>query len=235
MTSTRTLLFAIALTVAAVASLLGATPAEADVAAPPAPAPSARPASSSGRSSDVTMDLPCSACHTTDAWKTRATSSEGGGFDHSKTGFPLTGMHAGAACVSCHVPARPTPKRDCIACHADSHRGRLSSSCDRCHSALGWKVTRPVEIHRFTRLPLTGMHAIADCAECHKKASEHQWSSTPVDCFGCHDKDYFRPNLQPPHQGPGITPFPRDCSLCHKPMAWVPAFVKVTATGVLLH
>jgi hypothetical protein len=76
------------------------------------------------------------------------------------------------------------------------------------------------------------MHAIADCAECHKKAADHQFSSTPVDCFGCHDKDYFRPNLQPPHQGSGITPFPRDCSQCHRATSWVPAFVRTTATGV---
>ena len=183
---------------------------------------------------DITASLPCSACHTTEAWKTRAAASEGAGaFDHAKTGFPLTGLHGGVACVTCHVPNRPTPNRECVTCHADGHRGRLGQACDRCHSASGWKVTRPLEIHRFTRFPLTGMHAIADCNECHKRAADHQWSGTPVQCYGCHEKDYLRPNLQPPHQGAaGAQPFPRDCSLCHRAIAWAPAFVRATATGV---
>ena len=158
---------------------------------------------------------------------------EQGGFDHSKTGFPLTGLHTNVACVSCHLPKRPTPSRECSTCHADFHRGRLSQSCDKCHSATGWKVTRPLEIHRLTRFPLTGMHALADCNECHLRAADHQWAGTPVQCFGCHDKEYNQPNLRPAHQGPGVTePFSRDCSICHRAIAWVPAFVRPTATGI---
>jgi hypothetical protein len=194
--------------------------------------PSAAAAPAGG--GDIASSLPCSACHSTDTWKTRATQTgAAGGFDHSKTGFPLTGLHAGAACVACHVANRPTPKRDCVSCHDDWHRGRLSSACDRCHTAMGWKVTRPLEIHRFTRFPLTGMHALADCNECHKRAADHQWTGAPVDCFGCHEKEYLRPNLRPPHQGQaGTEPFSRDCSGCHRSIAWAPAFIRLTATGV---
>jgi hypothetical protein len=197
--------------------------------APAAPRPPASPAA------DITAALACSACHTTNGWKTQAAGSteQGGGFDHSKTGFPLTGLHTNVACVTCHLPKRPTPSRQCSSCHADFHRGRLSQSCDKCHSATGWKVTRPLEIHRLTRFPLTGMHALADCNECHLRAADHQWAGTPVQCFGCHDKEYNRPNLHPPHQGPGVAvPFSRDCSVCHRAIAWVPAFVQPTATGV---
>lgn len=183
---------------------------------------------------DITASLQCSACHTTAAWKTRATGAEAGdGFDHSKTGFPLTGLHTSVACVSCHLPNRPKPNRECASCHTDWHRGRLSQSCDRCHSAAGWRVTKPLEIHRFTRFPLTGMHALADCNECHRRAADHQWSGSPVQCYGCHEKDYLRPNLRPAHQGPGVTtPFSRDCSSCHRPVAWAPAFVRPGTTGV---
>jgi hypothetical protein len=202
------------------------------VAAPRQAAPPAAPAPSGP--ADLTSGLGCSSCHTTNGWKTEGSAASGeGGFDHSKTGFPLTGLHINVACVSCHLPKRPTPSRECSACHADFHRGRLSQSCDRCHSAAGWKVTRPLEIHRLTRFPLTGMHALADCNECHRRAADHQWSGTPVQCFGCHDKEYFRPDLRPPHQGAGVLePFSRDCSICHRAIAWVPAFVRPTATGI---
>lgn len=209
------------------------SPAGPPIASPPATAPSP-PRTSTGSASDITAALACSACHTTNGWKTQASgATQQGGFDHSKTGFPLTGLHTNVACVSCHLPKRATPSRECSSCHADFHRGRLSQSCDRCHSATGWKVTRPLEIHRLTRFPLTGMHALADCNECHLRAADHQWSGTPVQCFGCHDKEYNRPNLQPRHQGAGVTePFSRDCSICHRPIAWVPAFVRPTATGI---
>lgn len=210
----------------------GAAPpvAAPSVVAPPPPRPSAPAAAGT----DITAALACSACHTTNGWKSQASGGTGeGGFDHSKTGFPLTGLHTSVACVSCHLAKRPTPSRECSSCHADFHRGRLSQACDKCHSATGWKVTRPLEIHRLTRFPLTGMHALADCNECHLRAADHQWAGTPVQCFGCHDKEYNRPDLRPAHQGPGVMqPFDRDCSVCHRPIAWAPAFVRPTATGI---
>lgn len=205
----------------------------ASIVVPQATAEPAQPQPGQRRGGDITSSLPCTACHTTDGWKTRATGGDTGGFDHSKTGFPLTGMHASVACVSCHVANRPTPKRECASCHDDWHRGRLSSSCDRCHASTSWKMTKPMEIHRFTRFPLTGMHALADCNECHRRAADHQWTGAPTDCFGCHEKEYLRPNLRPAHQGPGVVdPFPRDCSVCHRSISWVPAFVRLTPTGV---
>lgn len=106
----------------------------------------------------------------------------------------------------------------------DAHRGRLAQSCDRCHVPAGWKVTRPLEIHRFTRFPLTGMHVLADCSECHRRASEHQFTGAPVDCFACHERDYRRPELRPVHLGSATSPpFSRDCSQCHRALAWAPA------------
>lgn len=202
------------------------------LADPPPNAAGAADAGAPRSAADITASLQCSACHTTSGWKTEGQTGEGG-FDHSKTGFPLTGLHTSVACVTCHQANRPTPNRECATCHADWHRGRLGQSCDRCHSAAGWKVTRPLEIHRMTRFPLTGMHALADCNQCHRRAADHQWSGTPVHCYGCHEKDYLRPNLRPTHQGPGVAqPFSRDCSVCHRAVAWAPAFVRPTATGL---
>ena len=88
-------------------------------------------------------------------------------------------------------------KRDCVTCHQDFHLGRLSQSCDKCHLPAGWKVTRPFEIHRTTRLPLTGMHVLADCSQCHVRASEQRFTDAPADCYACHQKDVQRPGIFP--------------------------------------
>jgi hypothetical protein len=178
------------------------------------------------KASTLTSKLACSACHTTAGWKLRGDGNKSDGFDHASTGFPLTGSHASTSCMGCHIPDKPAPKRDCASCHADSHRGRLGNACDKCHSAVSWKAVQPVAIHRLTRFPLTGMHTLADCTECHQKANEHAWTGTSLECFTCHEKEYRRPTLRPSHVGgSGAPAFPRDCSLCHKAISWVPAFV----------
>jgi hypothetical protein len=211
-----------------------------DASRPFAPAPSmsaiATTTNEDVRKNDVTAGLACSACHTTSAWKTRATGGgdDADGFDHAKTGFPLTGVHANTGCTACHVPDRPTPKRDCVSCHTDWHRGRLGTSCDKCHSAVAWKATKPVEIHRMTRFPLTGMHVLADCTQCHQKAGEHLWTGVPVDCFACHENEYRRSSLRPVHQGSATSaPFPRDCNQCHRAFAWAPAVVPASLISVV--
>jgi hypothetical protein len=179
-------------------------------------------ASSAPPSKDFTDNLPCSACHSTISWRAKGAAA-GQKFDHAQTGFPLTGEHAATPCVDCH-DAKTKIKRACVSCHEDAHRGRLSQSCDRCHSAAGWKVTRPLELHRMTRFPLTGMHVLADCTECHRRANEQVFTDAPVACFACHERDYRRPANFPVHVGTASTPpLPRDCSLCHRAIAWVPA------------
>jgi hypothetical protein len=194
----------------------------------PAPAPSSTAAGHSF--SDA---VSCSACHSTAAW--RATDAAGGTvkFDHSTTGFPLTGQHVRAPCASCHNSTR-TIKRECVSCHEDFHRGRLPQSCDTCHVPVGWKTTQPLEIHRRTRFPLTGMHVLADCTQCHLRASEQKFTDAPIDCYGCHEQDYRRPGIFPVHVGTSTTaPLPRDCSLCHRAVAWVPVTLPASLVGSL--
>lgn len=179
-----------------------------------------QPAAGSRR---ITDNIPCSACHSTKSWRAAGSAAEGAGFDHSTTGFPLAGEHAHTPCVACHDGVKKI-ERACVSCHEDFHRGRLQASCDRCHSPAGWKATRPLEIHRMTRFPLTGMHVLADCSQCHVRASERRWTDAPIACFACHENDYRRPDLFPVHIGTATTaPLPRDCSLCHRAFAWVPA------------
>lgn len=175
--------------------------------------------------------IACSACHTTAAWRERGAAPEAVKFDHARTGFPLTGQHVHAACAACHDTTRAI-KRECESCHEDAHRGRLTRTCDTCHSPAGWKATRALEMHRMTRFPLTGVHVLANCTECHRRASEQQWTDAPIECFACHEQDYRRPSNFPVHVGTTTSAaLPRDCSLCHRAMAWVPATLPASLIG----
>lgn len=183
----------------------------------------------SPHSKSITKGLDCLACHTTSGWDLLGGTSSGeSGFDHARTGFPLRGRHRGVACTDCHTGERQV-RRDCASCHSDPHQRRHAQSCDSCHSARRWEDVRSFERHRLTRLPLTGMHALLDCTECHRRQSERTFSSVPADCFACHAKDYRRSDVHPRHTGvpgdPSQPPFPRDCTQCHRPTGWTPAVV----------
>jgi hypothetical protein len=182
--------------------------------------------------SSLTEGVSCGTCHSTTAWKAKdapAGASGGAKFDHAKTGFPLTGQHMSATCVQCHN--NTAIKRDCVTCHTDFHLGRLSQSCDKCHSPTGWKVTKPFEMHRMTRLPLTGMHVLADCSQCHVRANEQRFTDAPADCYACHQKDLQKPGIFPHGSTPSRPALSRDCSQCHRPMGWVPVTATVTTEG----
>ncbi len=208
--------------------------------------PNASPAQESARGAPgaartehkgITAELDCSACHSQESWKQLAgLSAKSGGFDHGRTGFPLTGQHALAGCTDCHQADR-TITRDCSGCHQDAHGRRLGQNCGGCHSSRGWFDTRAIARHRMSRLPLTGVHALLDCSECHQRTAtasgEFQW--VPSDCYSCHSDQYRSPNIHPSHLGvpgdPTQPPFPRDCALCHRANGWIPAFVETTFFG----
>ncbi|WP_428264548.1 hypothetical protein [Haliangium sp.] len=182
-----------------------------------------------GHDESVIGQEDCSACHTTESW--RLLDGAGGrGFDHDNTGFPLVGAHTQATCPHCHQPGREV-SRECASCHQDAHQGRMGTQCDQCHDSRTWLGTRAIERHRLTRLPLTGVHALLECTSCHIRTSSRTWSQVPSDCFACHERDY-RLDVHPPHQGnpdnPDRAPFPRDCRLCHRAIAWSPAFADPT-------
>lgn len=189
------------------------------------------------RHASITAELDCSACHTTDSWKKlSASAGAGANFDHSRTGFPLTQRHVLVSCVECHQPERPIT-RECKGCHEDPHQGQLGSGCDDCHSAASWRVTEAFAQHRKTRLPLTGMHALIECRDCHQRTDEREFTTVPADCYACHADDYRRPDMHPTHVGvpgdPNQPPFPRDCAQCHRASGWSPAFTRnPLVTGV---
>lgn len=178
----------------------------------------------------MTQGIPCSRCHTPEGW---SMSGDGEGFDHSRTGFPLAGRHAVAGCVDCHREGEDT-RRACVTCHEDQHRRRVTQRCEQCHTSNAWNDTAPFDLHRNTRFPLDGMHALADCTECHRRAADGIFTGAPANCFGCHADLYRDPDLHPVHRGsPGAAPFPRDCRLCHRTNAWDPAFPSPVVFGLL--
>lgn len=183
------------------------------------------------RHASITRELDCSSCHDQSSWKMSvATAGVSGGFDHSRTGFPLTGQHARTACVDCHHGDRPAA-RACASCHSDAHQRRLGQFCDRCHSANAWADVSGMRLHRTTRLPLSGMHALATCSECHVHAADNDWSGVPADCYACHAGDYQRDDLHPLHRGvpgdPAKPALPKNCAGCHRTISWSPAFAPV--------
>jgi hypothetical protein len=194
-----------------------------------------RGAAGAARHASLTEGLDCANCHTTASWDMAGGASAGRGFDHARTGFPLSGRHASSTCAECHRPDLAI-RRECAACHEDDHHaGRMGRACDACHTSTTWNDTRSLEIHRTTRLPLTGMHALADCTECHGRVGERAYSATPADCFACHEGDYRRSDVHPIHVGTTDSePFPRDCGLCHVATGWAPAlFDPSTLAGAM--
>ena len=165
----------------------------------------------------------CTHCHTEDAWKPAP------GFDHSRTPFPLTGLHQAVACQKCHGPKAGEDKPrykglvagTCQGCHEDPHHGGFldagfSGTCDSCHNTNGWKNARPAKgfNHSATKFPLTGKHAERPCADCHK-SDDFRRPIAYERCGDCH---------QDPHAGQFAGRVAgSDCAACHFDSGFKPA------------
>jgi hypothetical protein len=117
-----------------------------------------------------------------------AQSASTSSFNHSLTGFPLTGTHASVACASCHVNGRMknTPTQ-CIGCHntmtapgePQSHP-KTTNRCENCHLTSTW---RDMAFMDHTQ-------ATGSCASCHNgtlalgKSANHIVTAAP--CGNCH-------------------------------------------------
>ncbi len=148
----------------------------------------------------------CSSCHNPVKWATTS-------IDHSKTQFPLTGLHATVACVKCHPNGqsanRPLRFERCSDCHTDVHQGTFTGDCAACHTVAGFKGAQ-FDHRAKTDFPLEERHQEIPCVACHK--TERSPASAPVpdldfrgltgDCASCH-QDVHRGQL-------GTT-----CATCH--------------------
>jgi len=162
----------------------------------------------------------CAACHSTTGWHK-------GAFDHDTTAFPLRGVHADAACESCHTgdPIRykglPT---SCEGCHRDPHLGQLAARpCVTCHDEKAWAIA-PFDHDRLTGFSLDGRHAPLRCEACHDtRAMPDGTSVTHYDlgyqaCADCHANPHKGRRGRTPHAG--VPDIGGACEGCHATSGW---------------
>jgi hypothetical protein len=165
----------------------------------------------------------CIQCHNFNDWKT----VKGGKFDHSRTRYPLIGLHAQVACQQCHTPGSDSRPRyngiaygKCTDCHSDPHRGEFQQTCQSCHSLEGWKKVSPSALHQSvdhskTKFQLLGKHAEVGCVQCHASGDFNRPLAFGK-CVDCHMPD--------PHAGQFANRLDRgECSSCHTVDGFKPA------------
>jgi hypothetical protein len=155
------------------------------------------------------FNISCTNCHTPKGWKV---DKETFSFNHDSTAMPLKGQHAKTDCKLCH----PTlvfaeAKTQCAQCHTDMHESSLGKDCGRCHTPSSWLVSNITQIHQQSRFPLVGVHAAADCYQCHKSETFNRFEVMGTECYSCH-MDNYTATTQPNHVTAG---FSTDCSICH--------------------
>ena len=200
------------------------------------------------------LSTQCYSCHATDFKNASNPSHVGGGFstncqqchvfdnwvnvnfDHSATGFPLTGMHTvpPRQCADCHVNNNfNITNTTCVSCHLKDYQGStnpnhvqlgFSQTCQSCHTTSGWS---PANFdHSQSGFPLTGQHTVPPraCTDCHKN---NNYNITDTSCVSCHMTDYQNTN-NPNHAQQGI---PTTCEVCHSTNGWSPANFDHSKTG----
>ncbi len=159
----------------------------------------------------------CDSCHSTASWS-------GASFNHSSTGFALTGAHTTLQCSQCHTNGNYKLNNPaCSACHMTEFQHTTNpnhvqmgypTTCDVCHNTTAWIPSS--FNHNNTPFPLTGAHLTTPCSSCHVN---NNYTTLPTDCYGCHQKDYQN-TTDPNHQAAG---FPTTCQTCHNTTSWLGA------------
>jgi hypothetical protein len=174
----------------------------------------------------------CQQCHNTTSWN-------GATFDHSTTGFALTGAHSSLQCSQCHINGNYTltsANTACVSCHLTDYQGTNNPShaqagfpqtCQQCHNTTTWG--NGTFDHATTGWALTGAHATVACAQCHVNGN-YSLSSANTACASCH-MNTFQTTTNPNHVAAG---FPTDCSVCHSTASWAGATFNHATTGFAL-
>jgi hypothetical protein len=199
--------------------------------------------SSSGPAFAVTN---CSNCHTTAGWDSAS-------FDHSATGFTLTGTHKSPSptpCASCHVNNNYSlNSADCIGCHLSSWNSTptlggsvpdhikagfptTAAACAQCHPITTWSAG--TFDHTAFGFPLTNGHANVACASCHINNNYNlNISATACGTSGCHLTTWQQTN-NPVHSTSGPAFAVGNCSTCHTTVGWDAASFNHSVTGFTL-
>ncbi len=160
-----------------------------------------------------------------------------GKFDHSKSGFPLTGMHTvpPRQCVDCHVNNNYNiTNTTCVSCHLKDYQTasnpnhvqqNFPQTCEMCHTTNGWS---PASFdHSKSGFPLTGAHTVPprQCTDCH---INNNYNITNTSCVSCHQNDYNNAKSPVDHVG---AHFPTTCEQCHDTVNWMDGTFNHAATG----
>ncbi|MEQ8764150.1 MAG: hypothetical protein RL885_09495, partial [Planctomycetota bacterium] len=140
----------------------------------------------------------CEACHQSfEGWDDPP-------FDHERTRFRLEGFHADVSCESCHTKDDSGIRRyrglpsDCASCHADPHRGQLTSAqkdCTHCHGVSRRWTASTFDHQKDARFALDGKHVRVPCRGCHPEEETDSGEAfiryKPIGqrCQDCHDFD----------------------------------------------
>ena len=188
----------------------------------------------------------CATCHTTKGWDSAS-------FDHSATGFALTGTHASPTptpCAACHTNNNYSlNSADCFGCHLSAWNStptfggnvpdhikagfpQTASACATCHPITKWADGK--FDHNAFGFPLTNGHANVPCASCHIN-NNYSLQIAPTDCgnSGCHLSTWQQTN-NPPHAAAATTFAVANCSTCHNTTTWNTATFNHSTTGFVL-
>jgi hypothetical protein len=188
----------------------------------------------------------CLSCHSPEGWRPASR------FSHSRTVFPLTGMHQQVPCEKCHArgnaasAGKEQPPKTLSAGSPSPKillfKGLLFSHCNNCHA----------EQHRFV---FRGSESDGRCERCHDtggfknsrlaKGFDHGLTKFPLvgkhadlPCGKCHKPGNMRPVArqlcrgchEDPHKGQfAVRAGSSDCSMCHSPTNFAPSLFDRTA------
>ncbi len=183
----------------------------------------------------VTANFPqtCETCHSTSTWLSAT-------FDHTTTGFPLTGLHTvpPRPCTDCHVNNNYNiTVTTCVSCHLKDYQGTTNpnhvtanfpQTCEQCHDTTTW--LNATFNHTQYRLPAhRGPHrSAAACTDCHVN---NNYNLTSTTCVSCHQTDYNNAVSPVPHAAAG---FPTTCENCHDTVHWTDGKFDHSTTGFTL-
>lgn len=160
----------------------------------------------------------CTQCHTEESFKAVKSLSQ---FDHSKTGYPLTGRHIPVACKACHKLSVTNPVKHeyCYDCHKDYHKNQFRKNekapdCSACHDISGFAQSSfTIEKHNLLKFKIEGAHVATPCLECHKKGKDWIFRGIGEKCNDCH-KDIHENFIEAKYY-PG-----KSCESCHIVGSW---------------
>lgn len=155
----------------------------------------------------------CEDCHSTNAWVP-------GMFDHNQTSFPLTGLHIGVSCISCHLNQYAGTPTNCYSCHQTDYESTndpnhlaasFSTDCAACHNTSGWNNTS--WDHDAMYFPIySGVHRGEwnNCTDCHTVSSNFE----VFECTNCHE--HSKSSMDNKHSGVnGYQYLSTACYNCH--------------------